>query len=127
MNTEIFEKWFEESLLPALDRPSLIVMDNASYHSRRLNKMPTSKDTKIVIINWLNSNNIEFPKISTKIDLLKIVKLHSEKFPKIYSMDQMAELHGHRVLRLPPYHSELNPIELIWVQIKLFVARENKT
>ena len=30
------------------------------------------------------------------------------------------------VLRLPPYHCELNAIELIWADEKDFVARENK-
>ena len=30
------------------------------------------------------------------------------------------------VLRLPPYHCELNAIELIWADEKNFVARENK-
>ena len=30
------------------------------------------------------------------------------------------------VLHLPPYHCELNAIELIWADEKNFVARENK-
>ncbi|GBP70621.1 hypothetical protein EVAR_98201_1 [Eumeta japonica] len=29
------------------------------------------------------------------------------------------------VLRLPPYHCELNPIELVWADIKGHVARNN--
>ena len=37
----------------------------------------------------------------------------------------MLEEHGHRVLRLPPYHCDLNPIELIWGDLKGRVAREN--
>ncbi|CAG4981685.1 unnamed protein product [Colias eurytheme] len=31
------------------------------------------------------------------------------------------------VLRLPPYHCELNPIELVWAQAEGHVARNNKT
>ncbi|KAK7603349.1 hypothetical protein V9T40_003348 [Parthenolecanium corni] len=31
----------------------------------------------------------------------------------------------HIVLRLPPYHWELNPIELIWADIKNYVTRHN--
>lgn len=27
--------------------------------------------------------------------------------------------HGHTVVRLPPYHCDLNPIELIWAQKKV--------
>lgn len=35
--------------------------------------------------------------------------------------------HGHTVLRLPPYHPDLNPIELIWGDIKQWVAGNNTT
>jgi hypothetical protein len=31
----------------------------------------------------------------------------------------------HSVLRLPPYHPDLNLIELIWASIKEYVARKN--
>ena len=30
-------------------------------------------------------------------------------------------------LRLPPFHCNLNPIELVWAQLKDYVARHNKT
>jgi hypothetical protein len=33
MNSVIFNKWLEEQLVPALPPKSIVVMDNASYHS----------------------------------------------------------------------------------------------
>ena len=42
-------------------------------------------------------------------------------------LDEMAKEQGKVVLRLPPYHCELNPIELIWAQVKDYVARNNTT
>ena len=36
MNSERFEEWFCDQLLPNLQPSSLIVIDNASYHSRKL-------------------------------------------------------------------------------------------
>lgn len=33
--------------------------------------------------------------------------------------------HGHTVVRLPPYHCDLNPIELIWALAKRKVASQN--
>ncbi|KAJ8911357.1 hypothetical protein NQ315_011650 [Exocentrus adspersus] len=53
MNSELFEKWMEEQLLPRLKKPSLIVMDNARYHSRLMEKIPNTQSTKDEIIQWL--------------------------------------------------------------------------
>jgi transposase len=33
MNRKNFENWFKTELIPKLEEPSLIIMDNASYHS----------------------------------------------------------------------------------------------
>ena len=33
---------------------------------------------------------------------------------------------GHQVIRLPPCHCHFNPIEMIWAQVKGYVAREHK-
>ncbi|KAB0805444.1 hypothetical protein PPYR_02414 [Photinus pyralis] len=53
MNAELFEKWFEESVLKKLAQPSIIVLDNASYHTRKSEKIPTASSTKEEISNWL--------------------------------------------------------------------------
>ncbi|KAK4317207.1 hypothetical protein Pmani_000951 [Petrolisthes manimaculis] len=37
----------------------------------------------------------------------------------------MAEKHGHEVLWLRPYHGQLNPIELIWAQVKKEIRKNN--
>ena len=47
-------------------------------------------------------------------------------FP-FFKTDKIANLHGHEVLRTPVRHCELNPIELIWAQVKGFVAENNTT
>ncbi|KAI5643064.1 reverse transcriptase (RNA-dependent DNA polymerase) domain-containing protein [Phthorimaea operculella] len=43
------------------------------------------------------------------------------------AVDELAAAYGVTILRLPPYHSELNPIELVWAQVKGHVARNNKS
>ncbi|KAJ8911495.1 hypothetical protein NQ315_010867 [Exocentrus adspersus] len=45
MNSTVFEQWFE-SMLKNLPQNSLIVMDNASYHSRRTEKIPSTGTRK---------------------------------------------------------------------------------
>lgn len=39
----------------------------------------------------------------------------------------MAKDAGKTVLRLPPYHCELNPIELVWSMVKSYVKSNNIT
>lgn len=112
MNKDSFLKWFGDQLLPNLEEPSLIVMDNASYHSSLLENLPNSSWTKVKLQAWLQSKNIEFPNDALKVKLLEIVARN--KPSKRYAADEMALENGHAVLRLPPYHCIFNPIENIW-------------
>ncbi|KAF2893672.1 hypothetical protein ILUMI_12502 [Ignelater luminosus] len=45
----------------------------------------------------------------------------------LYAVDNLLAKHGHTVLRLPPYHPVINPIEKIWALIKNRVAARNTT
>jgi transposase len=36
MNSVVFLEWFENQLMPALKNPSLVVLDNASYHNVKI-------------------------------------------------------------------------------------------
>lgn len=74
--------------------------------------------------DWLSDRNIPFSATMFKAELFEIVKLNMPKF-KTYKIDFILEEHGHSVLRLPPYHPELNPIELIWGLVKNWVATHN--
>ena len=60
MNAKIFEKWVNEQLEPVLPLKSLVVMDNASYHSVREEgtKAPTSNSLKGDMINWLEKKTM---------------------------------------------------------------------
>ena len=41
---------------------------------------------------------------------------------KIYELDAIALEKGHNVIHLPAYYCQYNPIELIWAQVKGYVA-----
>lgn len=45
--------------------------------------------------------------------------------PSKYAIDEMAASQNKTVLRIPPYHCELNPIELIWAEMKYYIARHH--
>ena len=68
-NAKVFENWFEDQLLPALPKGTVVIMDNASFHRKN--------------------------------QLLKMVEDTSI-----------------RIIFLPPYSPELNPIEKVWANIK---------
>lgn len=42
-----------------------------------------------------------------------------------YVIDELAKANNHTVLQLPPYHCELNPIELAWSSIKNHIWMNN--
>ena len=121
MNCEMFEKWIKDQLIPNLDTPSLIVLDNVSYHSRILNKQPTSSWQKSDIYEWLEKCNKNPSPNMIKSELLSMEK--SLKKPKIYAVDEILREHGHEVLRLPPYHCRFNAIKLIWAGAKSYYEK----
>ncbi|XP_048361522.1 uncharacterized protein LOC125437708 [Sphaerodactylus townsendi] len=125
MNVDNFEKWFAE-LLPKLPPESVIVMDDAFYHSVRSETIPTTKSGKETIRTWLTEKGISWDHEQVKPELLLLVQREKHRFVR-YKTDEMAVAAGHKVLRLPPYHTELNPIELAWRYIKGHVALNNNT
>ncbi|CAK1585176.1 unnamed protein product [Parnassius mnemosyne] len=70
--------------------------------------------------------NLNFEEKIVKANLLEIVGQEKYKY-KQYVVDEMAAAQGIPVLRLPPYHCELNPIEFVWAQAKGHVARHNRS
>lgn len=69
MNADFFENWFND-ILPKLPNNAVIVMDNASYHSRFIDKAPTTKTLKADIQRWLNRHNITYRDNMVKAELL---------------------------------------------------------
>ncbi|CAF4752768.1 unnamed protein product [Pieris macdunnoughi] len=93
-------------------------MDNNSYHSVIVNKAPTTQNRKHKIREWLTLKNVQFEEYHTKAEPLCLVKRYKPE--PIYEADEILKhvgdimiLHGHEVLRLPPYHCDLNAIELV--------------
>jgi len=101
-------------------------MDNASYHSVKKDPVPTAAWKKDDIINWLKSKDIVFDKPMVKFRLLDKVNEIKHLYNK-YVIDEEALKTNRHVLRLPPYHCELNPIELAWSVVKNHVKQNNTT
>jgi hypothetical protein len=70
--------------------------------------------------------NIPFCDSMLKAQLYDLIKLNKPEH-KCYVTDQILADKGHNVLRLPPYHPDLNTTELIWANVKQWVASKNTT
>lgn len=122
MNYELFAKWFTEQLLPNIPKGSLIIMDNASYHNAlSVHSTPTATSKKAEIRSWLAKNKIPLRDDCLKAEMIELL----DKFapPPVYAIDDIAAKQGHEILRTPPYHPELQPIETCWAVLKNKIAR----
>ncbi|XP_040070997.1 uncharacterized protein LOC120843640 [Ixodes scapularis] len=115
MDGKRFEKWHTEKLLSNIKADSGIVMDNAPYPSAELNACPSSSTLKKNVEGWLTLHRVTWDSTMLNVELLNLVKMKRVKRPELEKcrVDAIAEQHGHVVLRLPPDHCELNPVELV--------------
>lgn len=123
-NSHNFLAWFRQNLMPNLNRPSLIIMDNAAYHKTLPENTPKPyRMKKEEVIETLNRFGIQHePEISgieAKILLKSWITCNIKP-----AVTTIAEEHGHKVVFTPPYHSDLQPIELYWAFIKGNVGRQ---
>ena len=122
MNQAMFSKWFEEKLLPNIPARSLIIMDNAAYHNVLSPvSAPTPLCKKEKIRSWLEKNNFPVKEDCLKAELVDILTRVGPQ--PTYLLDELADKQGHEVLRTPPYHPELQPIETCWGIVKNEIGR----
>ncbi|KAJ8723954.1 hypothetical protein PYW07_007934 [Mythimna separata] len=114
-----YVKWLNEKLLPNLPDSSVVVLD--SHHNVPAETMPTSVSKLSVMKLWLTAKGIQFDSNLRKVELYEIIKKHKNRF-RTWQIDDYMKSKGFEVLRLPPYHSELNAIENIWKALKTYVA-----
>jgi len=125
MNGDIFYDWFS-SILPLLKENAVIVMDNAPYHSIKKDKFPLISWKKEQIILWLENKGKIIDRPMVKHRLLE----EAEQFRPLYNkymIDELAMEQNKIILRLPPYHRELNPIEFAWSSLKQHVKMNYMT
>jgi len=122
MNQELFTKWFKEKLFPNIPKGSLIIMDNAAYHNvLSAHSAPTAKCKKEKIRFWLEQNNIPLSDDCLKVEMVEVLNKIAPS--PTYILDEIAAKYGHEILRTPPYHPELQPIEICWGVVKNQIAR----
>jgi len=124
MNWENFSKWFQDKLLKNIPDNSLIIMDNAPYHNLLTEEaFPKKSHSTRKLREWLSNNKIPWTDDMLKSELFDLCSRLAPK-PE-FLIDSIASRNGHSILRTPPYHPELQPIETCWAVVKNHVARHN--
>lgn len=124
MNWNNFSKWFQEQLLKNIPENSLIIMDNAAYHNVLAEEaFPKRGHSVKRLREWLSDNQYPWTGDMLKSELFDLCSRLAPK-PE-FLIDNIARQHGHTVLRTPPYHPELQPIETCWAIVKNHVAQHN--
>jgi transposase len=121
MNSDNFEKWVNGKVIPNLATPSVIVMDNAPYHGKYVDKPPTKSSLKKDMLEYLRRHGVPCEEGMRKFTFFSLVEKIRPK-ETVYHTDTLFAAHGHTVIWLPPYMCDLNPIELAWRQIKDYVG-----
>jgi transposase len=136
MNADAFEEYLRQ-LCPKLGKGAVLIMDNASYHTRNLFPMLTQASRYDAMTTFCDEHGINYPVELATTDrrvpgrILKDafwrhwVKPHLEKQPAMYAAEAIASEFGVEILRLPPYHCFFNPIEMAWGVVKGQVAKKN--
>ena len=70
--------------------------------------------------NGFHRHHVQFVGGMTKSELFRLMKMRPST--TIYHTDIIAKHAGHNAPRLPIAHCKLNPIELVWTQVKVYTA-----
>ncbi len=99
-------------------------MDNAAYHNVLVEEAFPKKSHSIKRLReWLSKNEIPWTEDMLKSELFDLCSRLAAK-PE-FLIDRIANKEGHSILRTPPYHPELQPIETCWGVVKNHVAQHN--
>ena len=128
-----YEEWISEIASKGLIKPnSVIVMDNASYHSPKKFLTPKPKWTKERIIEFILNFCKPNPSITravmqqrqfTKKKLLDYVEKQNIQPP--LAVEKFLKKFRITILRLPPYNWQFNPIEFALSGVKKKIRRRS--
>ena len=98
-------------------------MDNAKYHLSLPSDVPKPrKMKKQECIDYLESKGVEVEEGAMSVILHECVHEYIQAH-KLSACFRLAEAAGNKVLLTTPYHSDFQPIELVWAKVKGNVGR----
>lgn len=95
MHSDTYEGWFHDKLLSNILERSIIVTNNASCNSRKVEKVPTANTRKSKMKDWLMVHDTVYPEcMSLNCKLLSSIHLSNHKTMYVHVIDQMAKASG---------------------------------
>ena len=128
-------RFVSETVAPALHKLArekghskvVLVIDNASYHSRLMDEFKRPTKRKADMKFWLSKHGIPYDERELNAELwLKITEFLKAYRGEKYFLDAQLKEMQVEVVRMPPYHCDFNPIEKCWAFRKQFVAAKNQ-
>ena len=124
-----FINWMKK-LLEALAawnvQNALIVMDNAKYHKSLPEETPKGSWKKQHMVEYCLEHNIPFDPSDLKSVISDCLRKHVKENIKPVIV-AMAETLGHEVVLSLQHHSDLQPIKLVWANVKRTVGCQYMT
>jgi hypothetical protein len=121
MNWENFSRGLTVQWLPHVPPNARIILDHAGDHHVFVEQaFPTRTTSREEMRAWLNRTHIPWRDDMLTSELLEVCRRFSPT-PE-YQRDRIAAEHGHSIVRTPPYHPELQPIETCGAIVKNSMA-----
>ncbi|KAF1755853.1 hypothetical protein GCK72_012304 [Caenorhabditis remanei] len=137
MSSDLYTQYMEK-VLPLIvkatpaGRQAVLVIDNASIHNTLVETLPTKSSNKSELLAFLEKYQVDTAAGATNKELWEEVQIVMEARGgrdalKRYLTDEYAATLGVLIVRLPPYHCQFSPIELVWNQLKSHLRTAGKT
>ena len=125
--TKSFGNYFRHNLIPSItDQSSLIIMDRALYHTKVTDsQLNMKKARKEELLEYLMGKGIFLDLAKSSTQQLRAMAIKVGPNLRSY-IENEAQQAGHKILFTPPYHPELNPIEMAWSMVKKPIRERNK-
>ena len=102
----------------------MIILDNEKYHKTYDRFVPKSyKMKKQACIDYLKRRGEKLKGKESAVQLKVKVREYISK-NVLFHIQKLAGKKGHEVVYTPAYHSDLQPIEYVWAQVKGKVGRQ---
>ncbi|XP_076229206.1 uncharacterized protein LOC143174156 isoform X2 [Nomia melanderi] len=93
MDAVNFESWIVELLVPNIPPNTVVVMDNAPYHSTEMNKAPHKYAKREDMLSWLEQNNLPHKEKMKKYELAELISRHKPA-KRIYKVSTKLKMGG---------------------------------